>query len=130
MRRFGLPLVVLALASTASAEAKTLAYCLEGSPATLSPALAVSNIDNTASADPMFDGLTRIEPSTLQVAPALAEREALRTMVDEYARAITTGEPALTDGRSGLRVLAILQAATRSLARGGTMISIDEGHTA
>ncbi len=64
------------------------------------------------------------------VAPALAEREALRTMVDEYARAITTKTPALTDGRSGLRVLAILQAATRSLAEGGTMIDIDEGHTA
>lgn len=64
------------------------------------------------------------------VAPALVEREALRTMVDEYARAITTGTPALTDGRSGLRVLAILQAATRSLAEGGTLIKIDEGQMA
>jgi hypothetical protein len=64
------------------------------------------------------------------VAPALTEREALRTMVDEYARAITTGTPALTDGRSGLRVLEILQAASRSLAEGGTMIELDEGHMA
>ncbi|MBB2940412.1 putative dehydrogenase [Actinoplanes lutulentus] len=64
------------------------------------------------------------------VAPALTEREALRTMVDEYARAITTGTPALTDGRSGLRVLEILQAASRSLAEGGTMIKLDEGHMA
>ncbi|MFF0373986.1 Gfo/Idh/MocA family protein [Actinoplanes missouriensis] len=64
------------------------------------------------------------------VAPALVEREALRTMVDEYARAITTGTPALTDGRSGLRVLEILQAASRSLAEGGTMIKLDEGHMA
>jgi predicted dehydrogenase len=64
------------------------------------------------------------------VAPALPEREALRTMVDEYARAITTGTPALTDGRAGLRVLEILQAATRSLADGGAMIKIDERHTA
>lgn len=61
------------------------------------------------------------------VAPALTEREALRTMVDEYARAIRTGTPALTDGRSGLRVLAILEAATRSLAEGGAMISLTEG---
>jgi predicted dehydrogenase len=61
------------------------------------------------------------------VAPALTEREALRTMVDEYARAITTGMPALTDGRSGLRVLEILQAASVSLAEGGTMIKLDEG---
>ena len=64
------------------------------------------------------------------VAPALTEREALRTMVDEFGRAITTGTPALTDGRSGLRVLAILQAASRSLAEGGTMIKLDEGHMA
>jgi predicted dehydrogenase len=64
------------------------------------------------------------------VAPALTEREALRTMVEEYARAITTGTPALTDGRSGLRVLEILQAASLSLAEGGTMIKLDEGHMA
>lgn len=64
------------------------------------------------------------------VAPALTEREALRTMVDEYARAITTGTPALTDGRSGLRVLEILQAASRSLTEGGIMIKLDEGHMA
>jgi predicted dehydrogenase len=64
------------------------------------------------------------------VAPALNEREALRTMVEEYARAITTGEPALTDGRAGLRVLEILQAASRSLAEGGTTIKLDEGHMA
>jgi predicted dehydrogenase len=63
------------------------------------------------------------------VAPALTEREALRTMVDEYARAIRTATPALTDGRSGLRVLAILEAATRSLAAGGTMIPLDEEPT-
>jgi predicted dehydrogenase len=61
------------------------------------------------------------------VAPALVEREALRTMVDEFARAITTGTPALTDGRSGLRVLEILQAASRSLTEGGAMIKLDEG---
>jgi predicted dehydrogenase len=64
------------------------------------------------------------------VAPALPEREALRTMVDEYARAITTGTPALTDGRSGLRVLELLQTASRSLAEGGTMIKLNEGHMA
>ncbi|MEV6343189.1 Gfo/Idh/MocA family oxidoreductase [Actinoplanes sp. NPDC051851] len=64
------------------------------------------------------------------IAPALNEREALRTMVEEYARAITTGEPALTDGRAGLRVLEILQAASVSLAEGGTMIKLDEGQQA
>jgi predicted dehydrogenase len=58
------------------------------------------------------------------VAPALAEREALRTMVEEYATAIRTGSPPLTDGRSGLRVLEILEAASRSLADGGVKVSL------
>ena len=60
------------------------------------------------------------------VAPALTEREALRTMVEEYATAIRTGAPPLTDGRSGLRVLAILEAASASLAAGGTMVALGE----
>ncbi|MET8462704.1 Gfo/Idh/MocA family protein [Micromonospora zamorensis] len=59
------------------------------------------------------------------VAPALTEREALRTMVEEYARAIRTGSPALTDGRSGLRVLQILQAASQSLTKGGVMVELE-----
>ena len=61
------------------------------------------------------------------VAPALTEREALRTMVEEYARAIRTGTPALTDGRAGLRVLNILEAASRSLVNGGTMVQLNDG---
>jgi predicted dehydrogenase len=58
------------------------------------------------------------------IAPALTEREALRTMVEEYATAIRTGSPPLTDGRSGLRVLALLEAASQSLANGGAMVSL------
>jgi predicted dehydrogenase len=58
------------------------------------------------------------------VAPALAEREALRTMVEEYATAIRTGSPPLTDGRSGLRVLEVLEAASRSLANGGVKVDL------
>lgn len=58
------------------------------------------------------------------VAPALPEREALRAVVDEFARSIRTGTPALTDGRSGLRVLEILQAASASLAAGGVAMPL------
>jgi predicted dehydrogenase len=58
------------------------------------------------------------------VAPALHEREALRSMVDEFARSIRTGTAPLTDGRSGLRVLEILQAASASLAAGGATIAL------
>jgi predicted dehydrogenase len=58
------------------------------------------------------------------VAPALTEKEALRAVVEEYATAIRTGRTPATDGRSGLRVLAILEAASRSLADGGAAVSI------
>jgi predicted dehydrogenase len=58
------------------------------------------------------------------IAPALAEREALRSMVEEFAAAITTGRAPLTDGRAGIRVLEILEAASRSLAEGGALIPV------
>lgn len=60
------------------------------------------------------------------VAPALAEREALRGMAEEFAASIRTGREPLTGGRSGLRVLEILQAASRSLAAGGALIELGE----
>ncbi|MFF2271651.1 Gfo/Idh/MocA family protein [Agromyces sp. NPDC058136] len=54
-------------------------------------------------------------------APALSEREALDAMVSEFAAAILEGREAHTDGDAGLRVLAVLEAASRSLARGGDL---------
>ena len=48
--------------------------------------------------------------------PALPEREALGSMVAELAAAIREGRPALTDGRSGLRVLEVLEQASHRLA--------------
>ncbi len=48
-------------------------------------------------------------------APALAEREALSAMVEEFAAAIHEGRPARTDGESGLRVLKVLEAASLDL---------------
>lgn len=48
--------------------------------------------------------------------PALPEREALGAMVGEFAAAIREGRPALTDGRSGLRVLEVLEQASHRLA--------------
>jgi predicted dehydrogenase len=58
------------------------------------------------------------------VAPALGEREALRAVVEEYASAIRAGRAPLTDGRSGLRVLGILEAASRSLANRGEITEV------
>ncbi|NUP46700.1 MAG: Gfo/Idh/MocA family oxidoreductase [Catenulispora sp.] len=60
------------------------------------------------------------------VAPALGEREALAAAVEEFARAVRTGTPAATDGRAGLRVLRILEAASRSLAENGALVAVDD----
>ena len=59
------------------------------------------------------------------IAPALGEREALGAMVEEFAGAIHGGRPALTDGRAGLRVLEILEAASRSLAMHGAVVELE-----
>jgi predicted dehydrogenase len=52
------------------------------------------------------------------VVPALPEREALSSMITEFARAIDEERPPLTDGAAGLRVLSALEAVTTSLATG------------
>lgn len=62
------------------------------------------------------------------IAPALPEKEALRSMVDEFAGAITEGRAPLTDGRAGLRVLDILEAASRSLEFKGAVVGLRTGH--
>ncbi|MBO0895116.1 Gfo/Idh/MocA family protein [Arthrobacter sunyaminii] len=53
--------------------------------------------------------------------PALPEREALADMVTEFAAAIRGRRRALTDGSAGLRVLSVLEAASRSLRNFGRM---------
>jgi predicted dehydrogenase len=58
------------------------------------------------------------------VSPALAEREGLNGVVEEFAESIRTGRPPLTDGLSGLRVLDILEAATRSIELRGAPVPL------
>jgi predicted dehydrogenase len=60
------------------------------------------------------------------IAPALLEREALSSMVAEFGAAIRGERPSLTDGHAGLRVLQVLEAASHSLAGGGTAVRLDE----
>jgi predicted dehydrogenase len=57
--------------------------------------------------------------------PALPEREALSAMASEFAQSILNGLPSRTDGKAGMRVLSVLEAATRSLAQSGTPAIID-----
>jgi predicted dehydrogenase len=58
------------------------------------------------------------------IAPALPEREALQGVMAEFAECIRTGRPSRTDGRSGLRVLDILEAASRSLEFHGSVVPL------
>ena len=58
------------------------------------------------------------------VSPALFDREALARMVEEFADCIRDGRPSLTDGRSGLRVLDILEAASRSMELQGAPVPL------
>jgi len=58
------------------------------------------------------------------VAPALKEREALGIVMSEFADCIRTGRAPLTDGRAGLRVLDILEAASRSLEYAGAVVPL------
>jgi predicted dehydrogenase len=58
------------------------------------------------------------------VAPALVEREALQGVMAEFADCIRTGRAPVTDGWSGLRVLDILEAATRSLEFAGAVVPL------
>ena len=61
------------------------------------------------------------------IAPALPEREALRGVVDEFVSAVRQRRPALTDGRSGVRVLDVLEAAGRSLGQAGKTVDVRGG---
>ena len=58
------------------------------------------------------------------VAPALSEREALCGVAEEFAASIRERRAPLTDGWAGLRVLEILEAASRSLAERGAVVPL------
>jgi len=57
-------------------------------------------------------------------APHLETSEALRVEAAEFVRAIETGAPGATDGAAGLRVVEILEAATRSMAERGRPVEL------
>ncbi|KQY97136.1 oxidoreductase [Microbacterium sp. Root53] len=57
--------------------------------------------------------------------PALPEQEALGNVVTEFAAAIREGRAPRTDGDAGLRVLSVLEAASRSLAAQGAPAAVE-----
>lgn len=60
--------------------------------------------------------------------PALPEKEALGQMVAEFAASIREGRPSRTSGAAGLRVLNVLEAASRSLENGGEQSFVADGN--
>ncbi|MGD8397177.1 MAG: Gfo/Idh/MocA family oxidoreductase [Candidatus Eiseniibacteriota bacterium] len=54
--------------------------------------------------------------------PRVAMREPLRIECQEFLRAIESGRPPRSDGLDGLRVVSVLEAAQRSLERGGVPV--------
>ena len=57
--------------------------------------------------------------------PDLPGREALRSVMSEFAAAIGEGRSPLTDGAAGVRMLAVLEAASRSAAAGGIRVPLE-----
>ncbi|HEY3716640.1 MAG TPA: Gfo/Idh/MocA family oxidoreductase [Jatrophihabitantaceae bacterium] len=57
-------------------------------------------------------------------APSLSEQEPLAIVATEFADAINEGRPARTDGRAGLRVLDVLEAASASLLKNGELMPV------
>ncbi len=69
-----LALALLAAAGLAgAAEAKTLVYCAEGSPAGFDPALHTDPATLDASSQALYNRLVQFKPGTAEVVPALAE---------------------------------------------------------
>jgi predicted dehydrogenase len=57
-------------------------------------------------------------------APKVDMTEALRTEALHFVRCVTHGERPMTDGEAGLRVVRILEAATRSIATSGRPVEL------
>ena len=56
--------------------------------------------------------------------PKLDGSEALKNLVEHFARCIEQGETPITSAESGLRVVRIMEAATLSMSRGGEKITL------
>ena len=59
-------------------------------------------------------------------APKVDQTEALRRVAEHFTTCIATGETPITDGRAGLRIVRILEAAQRSLDEDGRSVALGE----
>ncbi|MCG8558059.1 MAG: Gfo/Idh/MocA family oxidoreductase [Proteobacteria bacterium] len=65
----------------------------------------------------------RIRTGDIRI-PALAMAEPLRRECEAFIQAVRSRKPPKSDGRSGLSVVRVLEAATRSLSQAGTRVSL------
>ncbi|MFP1740457.1 dipeptide ABC transporter periplasmic-binding protein DppA [Lonsdalea quercina] len=72
MLRLGLGLLALSVA--AGVQAKTLVYCLEGSPEGFNPQLYTSGTTFDASSSPIYNRLIEFKSGTTEIEPGLAEK--------------------------------------------------------
>jgi predicted dehydrogenase len=98
----------------------------------LNPSQLVSVYDRGVDLGAVIEGEARHQATIAyrlgdMVAPALREQEPLRGVISELGAAIREGRPAATDGRAGLRVLELLDAASRSLELGGPFVDVGVG---
>lgn len=83
----------------------------------------------TASRNRETDYQTLVSYRTGDVwAPKLDSTEALRYVVAEFLNSIRESRPSLTDGKSGLRVVRLLEAAQRSMKNGGQAVTLGDEH--
>ncbi|MEE9296550.1 MAG: Gfo/Idh/MocA family oxidoreductase [Phycisphaerae bacterium] len=70
------------------------------------------------------DFKTRVRAGDL-VIPNIGLKEPLAALITHFAQCVGEGRRPLTDGRSGLELLCILEALTRSMDQGGGMTEVD-----
>lgn len=61
------------------------------------------------------------------LSPKIDKVEPLRNLISHFVSCIRTGVAPLSDGRSGLRMVEALEAADRSLEKGGVFVEIPDG---
>ena len=61
-------------------------------------------------------------------APHISAKEALQTEVEHFVDCVRTGKTPISSGASGLRVIEILEAASRSIAEQGKPVRLAQPH--
>lgn len=81
-------------------------------------------VEMVKSKDEIYDILIQYRTGDM-LAPKIDLTEALNRVVREFYDAVNEGRSPLTDGRAGLRVVRILEAANQSIRNGGRVIELN-----